>query len=178
MNSIARNLRYWAGKGYTHRHFLVFAGKITAVDLTSWTTASETLKEAPNAIGVVSLPQANQPKGAFDVYTLTGKDKFSTEAHFGDKVMRGLADSYEDAVDQVRRDYYAMVEEQKRYNSDPAYALEKELKSFDWFSHFSDDAGVWRAGEAHSRRIEALKSKVDPKVVEALMEKYRPRERE
>jgi len=65
--------------------------------------------------------------------------------------------------------------EADREASDPAYALEKALKSHDWFAHYSDDNGVFFASERHWDKIKALMAKVPPAVAEALLDQYKPK---
>ena len=172
--SVFRTIRYWAGSEYKHRFFLVFADHTQAVDISTWQTIERDLKDVriEHVLGLVTLPAASQPKTPFDVHTI--KAMFGSEVHLGAQVTRGQAGSFDKAVAKVREDHAALVAEKLRYDSDPAYALEQELKVFDWTTDASDDHRVVRAGEAHLRRIHALKARVDPTIANALFAKYTP----
>jgi len=50
--------------------------------------------------------------------------------------------------------------------------LESALKSFDWYYEFSDDGGVWRAGNRRQREIQTMIDNTDPKIAKPLVKKY------
>lgn len=172
-STIAAAIRQWAGRPYKHHYTLVFADRTQEVDISTWQTADRDLADASQAMGFVALPVAEQPKGAFDVHSIEAS--FRTEAHHEGQKTLGSVRTLAEGIAKVRKDHAALVAEKQRYDSDPAYALEQELKVCDWTSHYSDDYRVVRAGEDHLRKIEALKARVDPKVVEALYQKYQPK---
>lgn len=68
--------------------------------------------------------------------------------------------------------------EELELRADPVRYLESILKDRDWYSHFSDDHGVWAAGMAEDRLIGELKEKMAPEVFKALMDKYMPKPEE
>lgn len=56
--------------------------------------------------------------------------------------------------------------------------LEKELRSHDWYYHYSDDHSVWSRGRAQWQKISALLKKaqeVDRARADALYKKYSKR---
>jgi len=66
------------------------------------------------------------------------------------------------------------VEAEEAVRANPVAHLERELKRHDWYSAFSDDHGVWAAGERHLSEIRALMEKVPAEVAEELFAKYAP----
>jgi hypothetical protein len=68
----------------------------------------------------------------------------------------------------------AEEEAERKVVLDPAAHLERELARCDWYSHFSDDHGVWAAGERHMAEIRALTEKVPVETARALWAKYAP----
>lgn len=78
------------------------------------------------------------------------------------------------AVNALRERYNSVLVEKDRYDSDPAYALEKELKGHDWFYHYSDDHSVFSAGERHWDLIRDLLRKVDSAIAKKLWSQYAP----
>jgi hypothetical protein len=157
----AQSILYWAGKS-GHEIHVVTASTATKVDLTSWSTARGSL----DSVGVENILG----------HVHAGSDgEWSATATFGLQNRWGVhMDSLEAAVAKVREDHATMAAVEERKTSDPVYALEEILKNRDWYSHMSDDHGVWAAGMAEDREIKELEEKVGPEVSAALVAKYIP----
>lgn len=87
-------------------------------------------------------------------------------------------ESIEDAAIAVREEAERIEAEAEREAFEPAYALEKLLKSHDWFAHYSDDYRVLAASDAHWHKIETLRKLVPQETYDRLIEKYRPKTKE
>ena len=80
-----------------------------------------------------------------------------------------------EAAEAVRALAREIKAEADRVTNDPVYALEKALKSHDWYAHYSDDHRVYMASERHWDKIRALVALVPDDVGKALVENYRPK---
>ena len=127
-----------------HQIYLVFADRVEAADLANYQTATASAAHFSDDDfrGLVH----------FHAYDNTYTSETRTER----STRRFSASSLPRAAFSVREDYAAGLTEQARYDNDPMYALKLELASADWFYTFSDDGGVFRAGEAHFRKISEL----------------------
>lgn len=155
---IVRHVRYFLGKS-GHAFALVFTSDV--IDVTDASTLYD-LTQRPDFVGLVS----KAPKTAW--CGMVQRIEHDGASYTGQCATR------DEAADAVRAEAAALRAEADRVASDPAYALEKMLKSHDWFAHYSDDYGVCAASDRHWEKIQAQMTKVSPEVAEALLAKYRP----
>jgi hypothetical protein len=157
---LVRQVNYFLGKN-GHLFALVFEHEV--IDVTDRAQCLDLVKRA-DLVGLASKGPATQWGG---IVPLPG------DVEGASYVVN--APSKADAADALRARARELQAEVDRENADPAYALEKLLKAHDWYAHNSDDDRVYRASEAHWRKIEALRAKVTSETYDALLAKYAPR---
>jgi len=83
-------------------------------------------------------------------------------------------DTPEEARDAFLKKLGEAKQEEEAILADPALHLERELKSHDWFSAYSDSPGVSGAGDHHWDLIQELRKKVPEETYLALVKKHQP----
>lgn len=157
-NPIAQHVWHFLGK-VGHEFALVFESEVIDVVAGSpWTK----LLDRSDLVGLVSKAPATGWGGRL---ALPGGGNGYVPAQ----------ESKEAAVAALRAKRAEVLADAEREATDPIYALEKLLKHYDWYSHYSDDHRVWSAGERDSRRLQELLKIVPEDVGKALVEKYHPK---
>lgn len=157
--SIARHINYFVGKP-GHEFVLVYETETKPV------TGSVGYDEADGRedfLGAITKAPKTQWGGIIKLAR-------GGHAYFNDKP------TPDEAIETLRTRAQEMRAENERYETDPEYALEVELKSHDWYHAMSDDGSVYRAGARHWDIIRGLLGKVDRKRAEELYVKYAPKD--
>lgn len=81
-----------------------------------------------------------------------------------------------EALDDGKAEVKKAADEDAAMKANPLVWLETELVRHDWYCAYSDDHGVWAAGEAHMKLIQEIMAKCPKADAEAMFEQYRPKE--
>lgn len=162
--SIWHSIGYWIGRKSGPNDFmLVCPDRAVQVDMKNYQTARDCVTQNADAFAVVTLPPA-----------YVKEQKFSITVCFdGKQYYAGAIIGREAAIEEARRMYAELRTEKVRYDSDPEYALAKEISQYDRYAAYSDDIAVGNAGDQHLAKIRELEKKVgNPEKVKALWEKH------
>lgn len=163
-------ITYWTGKHFHpgRRIAVVMEDRVVDADLTSYQSALQAayLINTPGFLGLITVAPAWPNEWGFTAVPERDVNLYGNGQRYKTR---------DEAVNALKSEIAAYRAEQQRCVDEPAYALEKFLKTYDWTSHMSDDFRAWSAGERQARELEAFRQKVDAGTFETLIERYRPK---
>lgn len=158
------NAYYWFNnKRGPKKGALVCAdGSLVHLDYTNHADTFK-VRDTKNVVGLVNLI----PRDG----TWSGEARSKVR---GGTVWVSNLDTAEDAAGALLSILEEEADDESRILADPVAHLERELARCDWYSHMSDDHGVWAAGERHMKLILDLTAKVPVETARGLWAKHAP----
>lgn len=101
---------------------------------------------------------------------------FNVPANRQEQMVGKDGESKKNAIARLLLTKQQAEEKERAVLADPAVHLERVLKHRDWYSHMSDDHGVWSAGQAGDRLMKELIQKCELDKVRELWKKYAPKD--